>query len=113
MEEDGWAIIHYADNGSIDGWTLLYEDDYMESGGKVAYFYVSPSNRRKGIGSALMRHVRTIEPEPIVYPHDHDSLAFFKSHNTLATTKWSGHTRALARSKSARYIKRHEKLTIR
>jgi GNAT superfamily N-acetyltransferase len=112
MDGTGWAVIHYSNTGSIDGWALLYEDDYVNSGGQVAYFYVSGSNRRRGIGSALMRHVRTIEPEPIVYPHDETSLAFFKSHDGLATTKWSGYTSKLVDAKKARYVTIGEKLTF-
>jgi GNAT superfamily N-acetyltransferase len=110
-EGEGWAVIHYSKTGSIDGWSLIYEDDYLNSGCQVAYFYVSGSNRRKGIGTALMRHVRSIEPEPIVYPHDDTSLGFFKSHDGLATTKWSEYTKKLAESKHARYVTRNEKLT--
>lgn len=109
--DSGWTVIHYSNTGSIDGWALLYDDDYNNSGGQVAYFYVSGSNRRKGIGTALMRHVRTIEPEPIVYPHDKRSLAFFKGQKGVATTKWSEWTDALVKENDgARYIRAGEKL---
>lgn len=108
---EGWAVIHYSKKGSIDGWSLVFDDDYVLSGGKVAYFYVSGSNRRKGIGTALMRHVRIIEPEPIVYPHDRTSFEFFRQHDGMLTSQWGEWNQRLVKEgKHSRFAKRGEKM---
>jgi hypothetical protein len=114
LDNTGWAVIHYSKTGAIDGWSLVFDDDYVMSGGHVAYFYVSGSNRGRGIGTALMRHVRIIEPTPLVYPHDKISFRFFVKHPDLRTTHWGEWNEKLVKEgKNARFARRGEKMVRR
>lgn len=86
--EDGWAVVHYDNSGSADGWTLLFLDKWGEyynsnPNNYVAYFYVNPDLRRNGIGSALMRHARRVQPEPFVCPWSDESRGFFSSQDNV------------------------------
>ena len=83
-EEQGWAVIHYNTAGRVDGWTLMFSDKWGEYGNTdpdtlVAYFYVDPTKRRQGIGTALMRHAHTLQPEPFVCPWNDESKGFFNT----------------------------------
>lgn len=108
----GWVVIHYDFQHTIDGWCLLFDDYFNGSGRWVAYFYVDEGARGHGVGTAIMKHARLIEPEPIVYPWDECSLRFFKSQRTVATTRFSEHSTRLGRSKAGRFVKKGEALSV-
>lgn len=99
-EDRGWTVIHYDSKGGIIGWALVFEDIYFDhcnsEGVNAVYFYVHPDHRRQGVGSRLMRHVRTIDPQPLVVPWDDQSVEFFKSIPTLKcpASEW-GHANIL------------------
>lgn len=106
----GWVVIHYDFQHKIDGWCLLFDDYFNGSGRWVAYFYVDEGARGHGVGTAIMKHARLIEPEPIVYPWDERSLRFFRAQRTVATTRFSDYSTRLGRSKAGRFVKKGEAL---
>jgi len=60
--------------GKIIAWSLVMETGKTTS----AYFYVPSANRRKGLGTRLLKQVRKVDPKPMVFPHDQVSGGFFK-----------------------------------
>ena len=91
-EGRGWAVIHYSKDGKIDGWALVFEDIYFDhcrsEGNNAVYIYVDPASRRQGIATALMRHVRIVDPAPLVVPWDDTSLNFYKTQPSVKVNSW-------------------------
>lgn len=65
-------VVLAKDGERMVGWGIVCTDKNKSSG-----YYVRASERRKGIGTKLLKTARSIEPTLAVYPHDTASTAFF------------------------------------
>lgn len=79
------AIVALAqENERILGWALAFPDEW-QMGRISAFFYVDPTHRRRGIGTALHAAVTEAYPEAICHPWNEASKAFFMTVETSVT----------------------------
>jgi GNAT superfamily N-acetyltransferase len=80
-DSDGtaWLAWEYQDgffltNRRLVGWACVYEGEFS--------IYVKPSERRRGIGTMIMDHIKQIGPvdDLLVKPHNRIAEQFFERH---------------------------------